>query len=61
MPAQGDHGAAGGRREHRGADGGTGLGHEFPEGWPDYYDATLPSGGPLEEPRPSPESDRDRG
>jgi hypothetical protein len=33
-PAQGDHRAAGGCPEHHGPDGGTGMGHQAPPGWP---------------------------
>jgi hypothetical protein len=33
-PAQGDHTAAGGRPSHRGPDGGLGMGHRAPYGWP---------------------------
>jgi hypothetical protein len=33
---QGEHHAAGGRPEHRGADGGMGMGHKAPVGWPGY-------------------------
>jgi hypothetical protein len=35
-PPQGEHHAAGGRPEHRRADGGTGMGHRAPPGWPGY-------------------------
>ena len=34
---QGEHHAAGGRPEHRRADGGTGVGHAYPPGWPQYH------------------------
>jgi hypothetical protein len=35
-PPQGEHHAAGGRPEHHRPDGGTGLGHRAPAGWPEY-------------------------
>jgi hypothetical protein len=36
FPPQGTAAAAGGRPEHALPDGGTGLGHQAPPGWPDY-------------------------
>jgi hypothetical protein len=35
-PPQGTAAAAGGRPEHGRPDGGTGLGHQAPPGWPEY-------------------------
>jgi len=35
-PPQGTFAASGGRPEHGRSDGGTGLGHQAPPGWPDY-------------------------
>jgi hypothetical protein len=35
-PSQGTAAAAGGRPEHARPDGGTGLGHQAPPGWPEY-------------------------
>jgi hypothetical protein len=36
FPPQGTAAAAGGRPEHALPDGGTGLGHQAPPGWPEY-------------------------
>jgi hypothetical protein len=36
-PPQGEHHAAGGLPGHGAADGGLGMGHQFPPGWPKYH------------------------
>jgi hypothetical protein len=35
---EGEHHAAGGRVEHRRPDGGLGMGHKAPPGWPRYHE-----------------------
>jgi hypothetical protein len=36
-PPQSSHGAAGGIDAHRGPDGGMGMGHKAPQGWPEGH------------------------